>query len=221
MSLDFMKSSHAKRAYEIVVGRKLKRLSMRKEMVISGIEDSVVVNSGKYLNLSIHSSMYNLVNLGPEDYLIPVGFKAASTIPELSKSLDGEIVMVLWDLDMNGDGRGDPVLGWYRAKIHSFCHRPPYNFILKYSKELTGNRKLDGFVNTTLDQAGIHGYGRRWVHLVPLMDRIRQQHDGTRGSGEEPLSKEEQEQLDALLQEAEDGNDDADDDDIERGAIPD
>ena len=42
--------------------------------------------------------------------------------------------------------------------IDSFCRRSPYNFILKYSKEITNTRKLDGFVNTILAEAGIHGH---------------------------------------------------------------
>ena len=100
--------------------------------------------------------------------------------------------MVLWEVDMH-DGSGEPVLGWHQGKVHSFCNRPPYNFILKYSKEVTGLRKLDGFINSTLLEAGVHGYGRRWVWLIPTSDRPK-----TRGSGEESLSPEEEAQLKAL-----------------------
>jgi hypothetical protein len=32
---------------------------------------------------------------------------------------------------------------------------------------MTRTRKLDGFINTSLREAGEMGYGRRWVLVVP------------------------------------------------------
>ena len=149
MSLAFMKSSHAKRGYDIVVQRRTKRLTAMKEVVMAGGVDTVALNSG------------------PDPSLVPKGYVVSGNIPTLDSSFNGEIVLILWEQDMNIDQfrLGEPLLGWFLAKVHSHCHRPPYNFILKYSKELTGARKLDGFVNTILDPAGMNGYGRRWVWL--------------------------------------------------------
>ncbi len=155
MSLDFMNSSHAKRAYDIVVNRKMKRLAAMKTAVMNGAIDTIALNSG------------------PEERYVPDGFYISSHIPALDMSFNGEIAMILWEQEMNVDQFkvGDPALGWYMAKVHSHCNRDPYNFIMKYSKEITGIRKLDGFVNTILDPAGYHGYGRRWVWLRPTSTR--------------------------------------------------
>lgn len=151
MSLDFMNNSHAKRAYDVVVGRKTKRLNAMKEFVKNGGIDTIALNSG------------------PDDEFIPRGFYISPRIPDLDMSFNGELAMILWEKEMNVDQfkQGEPALGWFIAKVHSHCNRPPYNFIMKYSKEVTGLRKLDGFVNTTLDPAGNHGYGRRWVWIRP------------------------------------------------------
>ena len=152
MSLDFLNSSHTKRAYDIVVARKTKRLQTMKNFVKNGGVDTIALNSG------------------PEDNHVPPGFYISPSIPVLDSSFNGELAMILWEKEMNIDQfkHGDPALGWFIAKAHSHCNRPPYNFIMKYSKEVTGLRKLDGFVNTTLDPAGYHGYGRRWVWIRPL-----------------------------------------------------
>lgn len=152
MSLDFMNSSHSKRAYDLVVVRKTRRLEAMKAHVMNGGVDTVAQNSG------------------PDEKFVPPGFCISPRIPDLDMSFNGELVMILWEQEMNVDQfkQGDPALGWFIAKIHSHCNRPPYNFIMKYSKEVTGLRKLDGFVNTTLDPAGYHGYGRRWVWIRPM-----------------------------------------------------
>ena len=177
MSLAFMKSSHAKRGYDIVVQRKTKRLTAMKEMVLAGGVDTVALNSG------------------PDANLIPGGFVISGSIPLLDSSFNGEIVMLLWEQEMNIDQfrLGEPLLGWFTAKVHAHCDRPPHNFILKYSKEVTGTRKLDGFVSTVLGEAGFHGYGRRWVWLVPENSR-----PVTRGSGETPLTSKEADALKKL-----------------------
>lgn len=52
----------------------------------------------------------------------------------------------------------------------------------------------DGFTNTTLMAAGVHGYGRRWVWLKHVHER-----PVTRGSGEDSVSQEDEDMLDALL----------------------
>jgi hypothetical protein len=123
MSLDFMNSSHAKRAYEIVVGRKIDRLRKKKEYVLSGGVDDVALNSGQgispcsFLYMAIFNICGNSFIPGPEAHLIPQGFTISPTIPELSHAFDGELIMILWDLDMN-DGTGDPILGWFQAKVH-------------------------------------------------------------------------------------------------------
>ena len=155
MSLDFMNSSHAKRAYDVVVSRKTNRLNAMKEFVKNGGIDTIALNSG------------------PDDKFVPPGFYISPRIPNLDMSFNGELAMILWEMEMNVDQfkQGDPALGWFVAKVHSHCNRPPYNFIMKYSKEVTGLRKLDGFVNTTLDPAGINGYGRRWVWIRPSNSR--------------------------------------------------
>ena len=122
MSLDFMNSSHAKRAYEIVVGRKVNRLKKKKDFVLSGGVDDVALNSGQLilfyrLAMCIILTQFNFRLTGPDAHLIPAGFVVSPTIPELSYAFNGEIVMILWDFDMN-DGPGDPVIGWFRAKVH-------------------------------------------------------------------------------------------------------
>ena len=124
MSLEFLKSSHAKKAYDVVVNRKMKRLQSTKAAVMAGAIDIVALNSG------------------PDPYLLPLGFIPSPSIPELDKSFNGELVMILWELEMNEGSIGETVLGWYVGKVHSYADRPPHNFIIKYSKEVTNNRKL-------------------------------------------------------------------------------
>ena len=40
--------------------------------------------------------------------------------------------MMMSKLGLDQFKQGDPALGWFIAKIHSHCNRPPYNFIMKY-----------------------------------------------------------------------------------------
>lgn len=124
MSLEFLRSSHAKRAYEVVVNRKMRRLKALKAAVMSGTVDTVSLNSG------------------PDADLVPSGFYISPLVPELDQSFSGGVAMILWELEMNEGSKGEPVLGWYVGKVHSHVNRPPHNFVIKYSKEVTKNRKL-------------------------------------------------------------------------------
>ena len=100
------------------------------------------------------------LNSGPPPKAVPEGFCVHQFVPDMNKSLHGRCILYLWELNKDNE----ELKGWYFAKIHSMVDRPPANFILKYNKDVTGTRKLDGFVPTSLHVAGEQG--KLWFACV-------------------------------------------------------
>jgi hypothetical protein len=86
MSLDFMNSSHAKRAYEIVVERKVNRLKKKKDFVLSGGVDDVALNSGQLSLFWLFCCVHQINTISGLQDQTHISFLRASSYLQLSQS---------------------------------------------------------------------------------------------------------------------------------------